>query len=225
MKRFFILFIIFTLTACAFPQYKTVYSEQDNGYQKTFDKDKPLKSLKAIDFISIDDNGVLTVKPKVLTEYDELEVPVVNRVAKDKKSPDPIGAILATGLTVGLNLLFATGETFKMLTGDSKNERIIDTSLDFKRARKTGVKIWNTTYTAKTGRIKIEGLIEGPLILFSSNNEYKLAQYIKVAGGNEALAPIFVTCLECSPEMPPESGGLMSTRVDIPIGDIRQKLK
>ena len=138
--------LILTLGGCAFPKYQTVVREKDTGYQKTYDPKLPLKTYKAINYVKVDEFGVMTVNPKVITEYDELEAPKVEKTASEKKPPDPVGTILVTGLTLGLNLLVATSDTFKMLTGDSKNERVIGTDIDMTRAKNTGVKISKTTF-------------------------------------------------------------------------------
>ena len=176
--------LIISLGGCAFPKYETVVREKDTGYEKTYDPKFPLISYKAINYVKVDENGIMTVNPKVLTIYDELEAPKVQKTASEKKSPDPIGAIAVTGLTLGLNLLFATGETFKMLTGDSKNERVIGTDIDMTRAKKTGNKITKTSFDKPSGPIRIDGLIDGPLTLFGEkDNKYDLSTYIKADTG------------------------------------------
>ena len=217
--------LVITLGGCAFPKYETVVRERDTGYEKTYDPRLPLQSYKAINYVKVDENGIMTVNPKVMTIYDELEAPKIERTAREKKSPDPIGAIAVTGLTLGLNLLFATGETFKMLTGDSKNERIIGTDIDMTRAKKTGNKITQTSMDKKSGPIRIDGLIDGPLTLFGEkDNKYDLSSYIKADTGYEVIKPIFITCMECQETIPQEIGVTNMIRYDINIQEIKNKL-
>ena len=217
--------LIVTLGGCAFPKYQTVMREKDTGYEKTYDPKFPLRSYKAINYVKIDEYGVMTVNPKVITEYDELEVPKVEKTAVEKKAPDPVGAILVTGLTLGLNLLVATSDTFKMLTGDSKNERVIGSDIDMTRAKKTGVKISKTTFDKPAGPIRIEGLIDGPLTLFGEkDNKYDLSSYIKVDTGYEVIKPIFITCMECNDIIPGQTGITNTIRYDINIQDIKSRI-
>jgi hypothetical protein len=217
--------LIITLGGCAFPKYETVVREKDTGYEKTYDPKFPLKSYKAINYVKVDESGIMTVNPKVMTIYDELEAPKVEKTASEKKSPDPIGAIAVTGLTLGLNLLFATGETFKMLTGDSKNERVIGTDIDMTRAKKTGNKITKASFDKQAGPMRIDGLIDGPLTLFGEkDNKYDLSSYIKADTGYEVIKPIFITCMECQETIPQESGVTNKIRYDINIQEIKNKL-
>jgi hypothetical protein len=210
---------------CAFPKYETVINEKDKGYEKTFDPSKPLRSYKAINYVNIDDFGVMTVNPKVISDYDELEAPRVEKTAKERKAPDPIGAITVTALTLGLNLLFATSDTFKILTGDSKNERVIGTELDLKRAKKTGAIVQNTGYGSLTGPIRIEGLIDGPLFLYGDkDNKYNLAKYIRADTGYEVIKPLFITCLECQETIPNIQGITNSMRYDINFDEIKKRV-
>jgi hypothetical protein len=217
--------LILCVGGCAFPKYETVYRQKDKEFIKTFDPNLPLISYKAINFISVEDNGLMTVSPKVISIYDELEVPRVEKSASEKKAPDPIGAVTLTVLTLGLNLFFATGETWKVLTGDSKNERVISTDVDMKRAKKTGQKIQDTSFGKLTGPIRIEGLIDGPLTLFGDkNNKYDLSTYIRPYTGYEVIKPIFITCIECQETIPNEPGITNTLRFDINIQAIHQKL-
>jgi hypothetical protein len=217
--------LIVTLGGCAFPKYQTVVREKDTGYQKTYDPKLPLKTYKAINYVKVDEFGVMTVNPKVITEYDELEAPKVEKTASEKKSPDPVGTILVTGLTLGLNLLVATSDTFKMLTGDSKNERVIGTDIDMTRAKKTGVKVSKTTFDKPAGPIRIDGLIDGPLTLFGEkDNKYDLSAYIRADTGYEVIKPIFITCMECNDLIPGQTGIINTIRYDINIQEIKNKI-
>jgi len=217
--------LILTLGGCAFPKYQTVVREKDTGYQKTYDPKLPLKTYKAINYVKVDEFGVMTVNPKVITEYDELEAPKVEKTASEKKSPDPVGTILVTGLTLGLNLLVATSDTFKMLTGDSKNERVIGTDIDMTRAKKTGVKVSKTTFDKPAGPIRIDGLIDGPLTLFGEkDNKYDLSAYIRADTGYEVIKPIFITCMECNDFIPGQTGIINTIRYDINIQEIKNKI-
>ena len=210
---------------CAFPKYETVMREKDTGYEKTYDPKYPLKSYKAINFVKVDEFGMMTVNPKVITEYDELEAPKVEKTAREKKAPDPVGAILVTGLTLGLNLIVATSDTFKMLTGDSKNERVIGTDIDMTRAKKTGIKVSKSTFDKPAGPIRIDGLIDGPLTLFGEkDNKYDLSSYIKADTGYEVIKPIFITCMECNDIIPGQTGITNTIRYDINIQDIKSKI-
>jgi len=217
--------LIVSIGGCAFPKYETVIREKDTGYEKTYDPKYPLRSYKAINFIKVDAFGVMTVNPKVITEYDELEAPKVEKTAHEKKAPDPVGALLVTGLTLGLNLLVATSDTYKILTGDSKNERVIGTDIDMTRAKKTGVRIFKSTFDKATGPIRIDGLIDGPLTLFGEkDNKYDLSSYIRAYSGYEVIKPIFITCMECNENVPDQRGVTNFTRFDINIQEIKNKL-
>jgi hypothetical protein len=76
--------LIIALGGCAFPKYETVVREKDTGYEKTYDPKFPLISYKAINYVKVDENGIMTVNPKVLTIYDELEAPKVVKTASEK---------------------------------------------------------------------------------------------------------------------------------------------
>lgn len=217
--------LILSLVGCAFPKYETVFRLKDKEFVKTFDPNLPLISYRAINFVSVDENGLMTVSPKVISEFDELEVPKVEKTASEKKAPDPIGAVTLTVLTLGLNLLFATGETWKVVTGDSKNERVVSTDLDMSRAKKTGRKIQDTSFGKSTGPIRIQGLIDGPLTLFGDkDNKYDLAPYIRSYTGYEVIKPIFITCIDCQESIPNHTGITNYIRYDINIQAIQKKL-
>jgi hypothetical protein len=217
--------LIFSLGGCAFPKYQTVIGEKDTGYQKTYNPNLPLRSYKAINYVRVDEFGVMTLHPRVISEYEELEAPKVEKTTKEKKSPDPIGALTVTALTLGLNLLFATSDTYKMLTGDSKNERVIGTDVDMSRARKTGVVIQKMSYDKSAGPIRIDGLIDGPLTLFGEkDNKYDLSAYIKADTGYEVIKPIFITCMECNETIPQHTGVTNTIRYDINIQEIKKKV-
>jgi hypothetical protein len=218
----YILIAVFC-SSCAFPKWETKIEEKDSGTQKTFNKDLPLKSHKVIHFAGVNDAGIMTVTTKTISLFDEIEAPIVRRVAKEKRAPDPIGAVLVTGLTFGLNLLFATSETWKILTGDSKNERDIGASVDVSRGKKTGKQIWAENVGGQSGPVVVQGLLDAPLTIFGSNsNQYDLTPFIKAYQGEEASIPIFITCLECADDIPERPGVANKTRVDINIGRLKR---
>jgi hypothetical protein len=225
IRSFIVSVLIFSLGGCAFPKYQTVVREKDTGYEKTYDPKLPLKTYKAINYVKIDEFGVMTVNPKVITEYDELEAPKVEKTALEKKPPDLVGTIVVTGLTLGLNLLVATSDTFKMLTGDSKNERVIGTDIDMTRAKKTGIKVSKASFDKSAGPIRIDGLIDGPLTLFGEkDNKYDLSTYIRADTGYEVIKPIFITCMECNETIPGQTGITNTLRHDINIQEIKNKI-
>lgn len=217
--------LIFSLGGCAFPKYQTVVGEKETGFQKTYNPNLPLRSYKVINFVKVDELGIMTLHPRVISEYEELEAPKVEKIAKEKKAPDPIGALTVTAFTFGLNLLFATSDTYKMLTGDSKNERVIGTEVDMNRARKTGVVIQKMSYDKSAGPIRIDGFIDGPLTVFGDkDNKYDLSSYIKADTGYEVIKPIFITCMECNASMPQYTGVTNTIRYDMNIQEIKKKI-
>ena len=222
--RFFVYVLIAVFcSSCAFPKWEKKIEEKDAGTQKTFNRQLPLKSYKVIHNAVVNDAGIMTFTTKTISLFDELEAPIVRRIEKDKRAADPIGAVLVTGLTFGLNLLFATSETWKILTGDSKNERDMGTAVDVSRGKKTGKQIWAENVGGVSGPVVVQGLLDAPLTIFGANtNQYDLTPFIKAYQGDEAFIPIFITCLECADDIPERSGTLNKTRLDINIGRLKR---
>jgi len=194
-----VIIICAILSGCALTKWQTAYETKKVGKEKTFDKNKPIQVLKAINSISINDFGVMTISSKSISQFEELEAERENNVSIEKKAPDPVGAVLTTGLTSGVALIFSPIKTTKQAIGETRNERVISTRLDLQNAKKTGEKLWETSYpNTSIGRVLISGLTNSPIeLLGTSANEFDLSGVVKEYQGTEISKYIRVFCKEC----------------------------
>ena len=118
-------------------------------------------------------------------------------ISKETKAPDPIGVILTTGLTVGMNLLLAPKQTGKQAIGESRNERVINTYVDKSRGVDTGSTRWLSEKINAIGPVQIEGINGTPIELNISNSSYDLAPFLLQSPFSGTIK-INLICLQCS---------------------------
>jgi hypothetical protein len=53
--------LIFPLGGSAFPKYQTVIVEKDTGFQKTYNPNLQLSSYKVINFVRVEEFGMMTL--------------------------------------------------------------------------------------------------------------------------------------------------------------------
>jgi hypothetical protein len=187
------LIFLFLLHGCAAPQYKTTYQTREVGLDKYYASSSEIKSIRSV---SLSSSGILTIDA-YLTRYQiEYEGPKMEQVTKVRRPADPVGALVNTAATVGLNLLLAPKQTGSQAVGDTQSEYVSNTYIDKSRARVTGRANWDTQATIFTGSVLIYGIKNQPIEMYLNGNNTDISSHL---GGSSFASPlkIKVVCKFC----------------------------
>ena len=187
------LLLVFILCGCAAPQYKTTYETRENGTGRYFESTNQTSSLYTV---TLSPSGLLTID-SYITSYDtEYEGPKMEEVSKVRRPADPIGAIVNTAATVGLNLLFEPKKTGSQAIGDTRGEYVTRTYVDKSRSRTTGRANWNTKSTIFNGSILVFGIKDQPIELYVTNNYIDISSHLKESNLSSPLR-LRIVCKNC----------------------------
>jgi len=187
------LIFLFLLHGCAAPQYKTTYQTREVGLDKYYASSSEIKSIRSVNLSS---SGILTIDA-YLTRYQiEYEGPKMEQVTKVRRPADPVGALVNTAATVGLNLLLAPKQTGSQAIGDTQSEYVSNIYIDKSRARATGKANWETQSTIFTGSVIIYGIKNQPVEMYLNSNNTDISSHL---GGSSFVSPlkIKVVCKFC----------------------------
>jgi hypothetical protein len=192
-KIFSSLTILFLLNGCAAPQYKTTYETKKVGTDKYIETTNIVSSLRTVSMFS---SGVLTFD-SYQTGYEiEYEGPKMQETLKERRPADPLGAMVNTAATIGLNLLLAPKQTGSQAIGDTRSEYVTRTFIDKTKATATGKAGWNTKSVIFTGSILIYGIKNQPIDLYITKNNVDISSYLKESSYASPLK-IKVVCKYC----------------------------
>lgn len=195
------LIFLFLLHGCAAPQYKTTYQTREVGVDKYYESSTEIRSIRSA---SISSSGILTIDA-FLTRYQmEYEGPKMEQVTKVRRPADPVGALVNTAATVGLNLLLAPKQTGSQAIGDTQSEYVSNTYVDKSRARVTGKTRWDTQALFFTGAVIIYDLKSQPFELYLNSNSIDISSHLE---GTSLVSPlkIKVVCKFCEDLKPQQN--------------------
>ena len=187
------LIILFLLSGCAAPQYKTTYETKKVGTDKYSETTNLVSSLRSI---SLFPSGILTFDTYQTGYEVEYEGPKMQEISKVRRPADPLGAIVNTAATVGLNLLLAPKQTGSQAIGDTRSEYVTRTFIDKTKATATGKAGWNTKSVIFTGNILIYGIKNEPIDLYVTKNNVDISSYLMESSYASPLK-IKVVCKDC----------------------------
>jgi hypothetical protein len=164
------------LIGCAAPQYKTTYETRENGTGKYYE---PTKTVYSIRSVSISSSGILTLDGYKTSYQVEYEGPKMEEITKVRRPADPIGALVNTAATVGLNLLLAPKQTGSQAIGDTSSEYVSRTYIDKSRSKATGKASWETKAESYSGNLVIYGIYDQAIILSPKNNYLDISSYLR----------------------------------------------
>ena len=187
------LIFLLLLHGCAAPQYKTTYQTREVGLDKYSVSSSEIKSIRSV---GISQGGILSIDA-FLTRYQiEYEGPKMEQITKVRRPADPVGALVNTAATVGLNLLFAPEKTGSQAIGDTQSEYVSNTYIDKSRARTTGKANWETVATIFTGSVLIYGVKNQPIEIYLNNNNIDISSHLEGSSYGSPLK-IKVVCKFC----------------------------
>jgi len=204
MTRFLYLAVLLTLFGCATKPYQTTYSTEEVGKERYFEAVTPKNQTLSLQSPVISNEGLLKLNVVSITKQGEFEAPKMNRISKDRRPADPLGALGTTIFSAGLALLFAPVKTGSQLIGDTRSETVTSSYLDKSRATATGNSRWWIEPTRYSGQVSIEGIQESPLILQASGGEVDLSEHFKRYRLGNNLN-IKISCWECQDAIPQQS--------------------
>jgi len=185
--------ISLTLIGCAAPPYKTTYQTRENGVDKYYD---PKQSIDSILSVNLSPSGILTLDGYRTSFLIEYEGPKMEQITTVRRPADPVGALVNTAATVGLNLLLAPKKTGSQAIGDTSSEYVSRTYIDKSRSKATGRTKWETKAEKFNGSVVIYGVTDQPLDVYVSNNYLDISNYLRATTQQNPLN-ITVVCKYC----------------------------
>jgi hypothetical protein len=121
----------------------------------------------------------------------------MEEITKVRRPADPVGALVNTAATVGLNLLLAPKQTGSQAVGDTSSEYVSRTYIDKSRSKATGRARWETKAETFNGSVLIYGVSDLPIDLYVKNNYLDISNYLKASKLQNPLN-ISITCKYCN---------------------------
>lgn len=187
------------LFGCAAPQYKTTYETRERGTDKYVETSGHVSSISSV---SVYKSGILTIDSSITSYETEYEGPKMEDVAIVRRPADPVGALVNTAATVGLNLLFEPKKTGSQAIGDTQGVYVNRTYVDKSRAKPTGRNRWNTKPISFTGSILLFGLKDQPIELYVTGGSIDISAHLKESNqsGQVKLKIICKHCQDLRPD-------------------------
>lgn len=189
------------LFGCAAPQYKTTYETRERGTDKYVETSGHVSSISSV---SIYKSGILTIDSSITSYETEYEGPKMEEVAIVRRPADPVGALVNTAATVGLNLLFEPKKTGSQAIGDTQGVYVNRTYVDKSRAKPTGRNKWNTKPISFTGSILLLGLKDQPIELYVTGGSIDISTYLKESN-QSGVVRLKVICKYCQDLRPDQT--------------------
>ena len=186
------------------------YSQQITkvtGITKYLDPSSATQSYQGFSSYSINDQGVLQLRIVERIHAPELEAPVLTTKQVEGQRANPVGSVLATGLTFGLYPLFLPKEFIRDTIGHQTSEQVLNVQPDTSKARPTGRQEW-VTVPFQSARVEIRlGSNLNPPITLQPNAEghirHDLSQALyKASQTQTSPLSLQVACINCQSAAP-----------------------
>ena len=184
------------LQGCAMKQYQTVNETKEVGREKYL-TDYGSQKIKSLSGAQISADGKLTLNGFTFTQMTEYEAPKMDQITKQYRPPDPVGALMNTAFTAGLNILLAPKRTGSQLVGDTIDERVTNSYVDKTRGVATGGMVWQKSQSNFSTQITVDGILERTLNFDYSGTAIDLSKYFQESS-YENLIQVKVACTSCS---------------------------
>jgi hypothetical protein len=133
ISRAILLFICLLSFGCSTTKWQVVEEEKPGGFLEYYKPEPNSKRIVGFDYAYIDRYGEIFLTPKSYIYSRLYKAPRVNIWQKSVKPADPIGAVMTTGLTVGMNILFEPKKTGNQLIGESCCERFVRSYINYNK--------------------------------------------------------------------------------------------
>lgn len=208
-------------------QYQTVTETKEVGREKYL-IDEGGQKIKTLSSAAISNEGILTLNGFTFAQMTEYEAPKMNVITKQYRPPDPVGALMNTAVTVGLNVLLAPKRTGSQLVGDTTDERVTSTYLEKSKAVATGNEVWEKDEPIFSAQIAIDGILDRTLNLDYVGVGVDLSKYFHESPYDN-LIQVKITCTSCGDvaQIQTPDYKLFATNkvIDFDLGSFKRRLR
>lgn len=194
---FFLFIATILVQGCSLTKWKYESETKEIGRANYSELNPQIFTTKSLLDVSINSSGTMRATAYKFTNYKILQAPQIQVISRERKAPDPVGALITTGLTVGMNILIEPKKTGNQVIGETRNERVVNTYIDKSKGVDTNKTEWRTEYiNSSIGPVIIDGLYSKPIELDLTKDWYDLTPYLRESPYSGTVS-IKLTCIEC----------------------------
>lgn len=201
---FFLFIVTILMQGCSLTKWQYESETKEVGKANYSELNTQISSTKSLSDLSINYTGSMRVTAYRFNNYKVFQGPQMQVVSRERKAADPVGALVTTGLTVGMNLLFEPKKTGNQVIGETRNERVVSTYIDKSKGVDTNKREWLTEYVNSIGPVVIDGLSSNPIEINLTKDWYDLTPYLRESPYS-GMVSIKLTCIECINANPQQS--------------------
>ena len=193
------------MQGCSLTKWQYESETKEVGKANYSEVNPHIFTTKSLSDVSLSSSGTMRVAAYKFTNYKILQGPQMQVISRERKAADPVGALITTGLTVGMNVLLEPKKTGNQVIGETRNERIVSTYIDKSKGIDTNKTEWRTEYlNSSIGAVVIDGLYSSPIELNLTKDWYDLTPYLRESPYSGVVS-IKLTCIECINANPQQS--------------------
>jgi hypothetical protein len=199
------LFVVTIFTqGCSLTKWQYESETKEVGKANYSEINPQISTTKSLSDASINASGSIRFTTYKFTNYKVFQGPQMQVISRERKAPDPVGALVTTGLTVGMNLLLEPKKTGNQVIGETRNERVVRTYIDKSKGVDTSKTEWLSEYINSIGPVVIDGLYANSIEINLTKDWYDLTPFLRESPYSGVVS-IKLTCLECVNASPQQS--------------------
>jgi len=197
LNLLFLTIAVILMQGCSLTKWQYESETKEVGKANYSEVNPQIFTTKSLLDLSLNTSGTMKVTAYKFTNYKIFEGPQMQVISRERKAADPVGALITTGLTVGMNILLEPKKTGNQVIGETRNERVVNTYINKSKGVDTNKTEWRTEYiNSLIGPVVIDGLYSNPIELNLTKDWYDLTPYLRQSPYS-GIVSIKLTCIEC----------------------------
>ena len=185
------------MQGCSLTKWQYESETKEVGKANYSELNPQISSTKSLSDLFINNTGSMRVMAYKFNNYKILQGPQMQVISRERKAADPVGALITTGLTVGMNVLLEPKKTGNQVIGETRNERVISSYIDKSKGVDTNKREWLIdNVNTSIGPVVIDGISSNPIELNLTKDWYDLTPFLRESPYSGTLT-IKLTCIEC----------------------------